>query len=101
MVPTKVVCKSSLDCCAPGTNLHVTKRGAVVINVKQNAVQLLVLNGIKIYDENNVNVALDSECYSYSKGWGGDLACLNDGEYGVDCFSHSSSARPRIMYIAS
>jgi hypothetical protein len=86
----KSLVSSSLDCCAPGTNLNVT--GATVIRVKQNAVQRLVLNEIEIYDENNVNVALDSECYSYSKGWGGDPACLNDGEYAVDCFFHSSSA---------
>ena len=66
--------------------------GAKVVRVKQNRDESMHLNEIEIYDENNINVAPNGRCFSYSIGWGGDPNCLNDGLTGNTCISHSCCA---------
>ena len=66
----KSVQASPPQCCTPGTKIPVS--GAKVVVVKQNRNDFLHLNEIEIFDEDGNNVALEGNCYSFSKGYGGD-----------------------------
>lgn len=76
---------SALDCCEPGSNVAVA--GAKVVKITQNQAQALYAKEIEIYDENDVNVALNGQCFTnfehstYYQGT--NRLCLNDGKTGT------------------